>query len=143
MRAIGIDIGKRRSGLAISDELGLVAHPHSTVDDPDELVDAVGRLARETGANLLVVGLPIGKGGADTDQTRWVREKAAEIAQRLGLRVELWDERLSTREAQRRLSEAGRGSEEARYLADRASAAIILQSYLDASREGGSTERGL
>lgn len=140
MRTIGLDLGKRRSGLAVSDELGLVALPHSSVDDPEELIGAVDALTKETGASRVVVGLPVGSGGAETEQTRWVREMAAGISQRLGLDVVLWDERLTTREARRRLSEAGHGSRKSRYLADRASAAIILQSYLDASREGGSTE---
>jgi putative Holliday junction resolvase len=141
VRVIGIDLGKRRSGLAVSDELGLVAHPKATVDDFDRLIDTVAALSEETGAHRVVVGLPVGKGGSETEQTKWVRRMAEEISRRLGVEVVLWDERLTTKEARRRLSESGHKSKASRYLADRASAAIILQSYLDASREGGATER--
>ena len=141
MRVIGLDLGKRRSGIAVSDELGVLAHPHSTVDDPDHLLEAIRSLAQAMGAELVVVGLPIGAGGGDTDQTQWVRERAAEIEARLGLRVVLWDERVTTKEAERRLSEVGRGFRTTRYLAEVAAAAIILQSYLDATREGGRSGR--
>ncbi len=140
MRVIGLDLGERRSGIAVSDELGSMAHPHSTVEDPAALVDVLRALSEELGARRVVVGLPVGSGGTETDQTVWVREKAAELSERLGLEFVLWDERLTTKEANRRLSEAGRSRKRARHLADRASAAIILQSYLDFIREGGSTE---
>lgn len=139
MKVIGLDLGKRRCGVAVSDDLGVLAHPHSTLNDPEHLLEAIESVAAETGAHVVVVGLPIGSGGGDTDQTRWVRNRAEAIQKQLGLEVVLWDERLTTKEAAKRLEEVGRGSRDVRYLADAASAAIILQSYLDATREGGST----
>ncbi len=141
MRTIGLDLGRRRSGIALSDESGLLAAPHATVDEPERLIETLARLRDETAASVLVVGLPVGRGGLDTDQTRWVREEATRIAARLGMELVLWDERLTTREALRRVRESGRRPSRQRVLADAASAAIILQSYLDSKRQGEPAER--
>jgi putative Holliday junction resolvase len=135
-RVAGIDLGRARVGLALSDELGLLAHPRPPLDGSDvkRLVHALAALAREEGVVRFVVGLPLSLSGASTAGARRAARFCQALAQASGAEVELVDERLTTVEAERRLSEAGVPRRERRARIDGEAAAILLQQWLDTHR---------
>ncbi len=134
-RLLGVDPGQRRTGVAVSDELGLYAHPRPAVHAraEGELVEELARIAAEEGVAEVVVGLPISMSGADSAQTVEVRGLVERLRERLGLPVSTWDERLTSVQASRSVRE-GRTRTGA---TDSAAAALILQAVLD-SRRGAS-----
>lgn len=140
MRAAGVDFGSVRVGLAVGDELGLLAHPrpYLPAGDPRALFAALRALARDEGIDVFVVGLPRSLDGKERQSARRVRKFAERLTAETGVRVELVDERLSTVEAQGRLREQGLDARKQRSRIDSAAAAIVLQSWLDARR--GPTE---
>ena len=115
MRAAAIDLGKVRVGLAVADELGVMAHPRPYLDgrNPKRLLEALSAVAAEDGIGLFIVGLPRALGGAEGAPARRARKFAAELAARTGRRVELVDEWLSTK--RRAGACATRGSVNASY----------------------------
>ena len=137
MRVIGLDVGERRIGIAISDPTGLLASPHSVVQRSSRNEDfaRILRLVDELGAERLVVGLPLSLDGETGPQARRVLRYARALAARLPVPVEFQDERFSTATADARLWETGRRGKAA---IDAAAAAVILQDYLDRMRPGGS-----
>lgn len=137
MRVLGIDPGEVRVGVAVSDPQGIVAGPLTTLDADDDVASTVAELAAAHGCDVVVVGLPRGMNGRDTASTRRARDLAAALGAR-GLDVRLWDERLSSVEAERVLLSAGRRREQRRNERDRVAATIILQGWLDAA---GQTQR--
>ena len=133
MRIMGLDVGERRIGVAIADEGVRVALPVAVVERrelPADL-DAIARLVQEQGAEAVVIGLPISLNGSLGPQAQVVKAFGQELAARLALPIEYWDERLSTVEAQRRLADAGHRGSKAKGRRDALAAAIVLQSYLD------------
>jgi putative Holliday junction resolvase len=140
-RILGLDPGERRIGVAISDPDRSFALPlHSILADGREL-DALRTLAGAEEVSEVVVGLPIALSGEDTAQTRRVRDFAARLEAHLSLPVHLWDERLSTSEAQHRTEDSGRsrtrrgrGKQPPAIDTDAIAASIILQAYLDRLR---------
>ncbi|MCK6534540.1 MAG: Holliday junction resolvase RuvX [Polyangiaceae bacterium] len=134
MRAAAIDLGTVRVGLAVADDLGLLAHPrpHLSGKDGGKLIAALGRLAREEGIDHFVVGLPRRLDGREGPEAKRARLFAAKLGAATGVSVELMDEWLSTREATARLRERGIKAKEARALVDSEAAAVLLQSWLDA-----------
>jgi len=136
VRAAAIDVGKARVGLAVADELGLLAHPRQYIDgrDPRRAIDALAKLAREEGIGLFLVGLPQKLSGEEGPSARRARRFADQLRARAAVEVELIDERLSTHQARARLREQGVKEREARERIDSASAAVLLQSWLDGRR---------
>ena len=136
MRAAAVDLGKVRVGLAVADELGLMAHPRPYLDgrDPHRVVGALARLAEAEGITVFVIGLPRQLNGKEGLPAQRARRFAESLARRTGAQVELVDEWLSTVEAHARLREQGTTSREARERVDSASAAVLLQSWLDGQR---------
>lgn len=130
-RVLGIDVGSVRVGVALSDAAGTIASPHSTVPAGDDLIDRLADLAAQESCDTVVVGLPKGMSGRDTASTQMARAVAKQLAER-GLNVQLWDERLSSAEAERVLLSAGRRREQRKLERDPIAAAIILQGWLDA-----------
>jgi putative Holliday junction resolvase len=130
-RVVGLDVGDRYIGVAVSDPTGVLAVPRETLVgySPSDLREYLIRLKQE-GIEEVVVGLPITLSGKEGEQASKTREYVAALEGIEGLRVFLWDERLSSREAARRLREARGKSGEERI--DAQAAAVILQSYLDA-----------
>lgn len=145
MRAAGIDVGRVRVGVAVADELGLLAHPRAPVDgrDPRRAVEALASLAVEEQIGTFVVGLPRTLKGEEGPSARRARKFAGALAGRTGLPVELFDEWLSTREARARLRDQGVSDREARGRIDSAAAAVVLQAWLDTRRgpDGGQVEK--
>jgi len=134
MRYLGVDIGKKRTGLAISDPTGLIARPLEVVAggaDAAALGRALRPIVEREQVEGLVVGLPRRMGGEEGPEAVHARAVATHLARALGLPVELWDERLSTVEATDRLIEAGVRRQERRALVDKVAAALILQDFLD------------
>jgi len=134
MRILSLDVGERRIGVAVADEAVRVALPVAVVERrelPADL-DAIARLVQEQGAEAVVIGLPISLSGSLGPQAQVVKAFGQELSARLSLSIEYWDERLTSVEAQRRLSSAGHRGRKAKAKRDAAAAAIVLQSYLDA-----------
>ncbi|MCK9519775.1 MAG: Holliday junction resolvase RuvX [Dehalococcoidia bacterium] len=133
-RLLALDPGERRTGVAISDELGLFAHPRAAlIRGRRDLVDEVLRIVEEEGIDEVVVGLPLSMSGRESEQTRRAREFTARLRSRLSIPVTEWDERLSSVQAARTVT--GRERRSSGQL-DSAAAAVILQAVLD-SRRGG------
>lgn len=130
-RFLGIDPGSKRLGIAVSDESGTLASPLSPLEFDEDMPGRIAELAEKLGCRVVVVGLPVGQGGLESRSSLLARKLAQDLAQRSQLEVILWDERLSTKEAERRLAELGYDQRRRRKLADSAAATIILQSYLD------------
>jgi putative Holliday junction resolvase len=141
MRVLGIDIGRRRVGLAISDVSGTLARPLTTlkVADPADAVHRVSaevlRLASEDdGLEAVVVGMPAKLDGTPTDQTALATDFIAALVGRVDVPVFGRDERLTSREAESRLAVRERDWRRRKEKLDAAAAAIILQDYLDETR---------
>jgi putative Holliday junction resolvase len=136
VRAAGVDVGKVRVGVAVADELGLLAHPRAHLDgrDPRRALDALAALAEAEKIELFVVGLPRSLGGQEGPAARRARKFGRALGARTGLRIEFYDEWLSTREARSRLREQGVDDRAARERIDSAAAAVVLQSWLDGRR---------
>jgi putative Holliday junction resolvase len=126
-RVLALDHGAARCGAAISDPTGTLATPLDPVAAPDTRkgLQRVRALVEDTGAERVVVGLPIGLGGHDTDQTRAVRAFAERLSRILTVPVELYDERFTTRIAART---GGAASEDSR------AAAVLLEDWLTSRR---------
>ena len=136
MRALCLDVGERRIGVALSDELGLLAGPLTTVavGRPGRELEELARLARERQVEVVVIGLPVSLNGQEGPQARRVRAFAARLAPLLDVPVDFWDERFTTAEAERTMIERGMSREKRRARIDAAAAAIMLQGYIDDKR---------
>jgi putative Holliday junction resolvase len=148
-RLIAFDVGDARIGVAMSDYMGLLASPYTTIYVPrqeEQLWPLIQSLILETEAEQLVIGLPISLDGQIHAQGQRVQDFAARLQTRIEIPCVFWDERLSTVEAQRRLNESGgrlpppgrRGAGQKRkkkgspgQSIDALAATIILQDYLD------------
>jgi putative Holliday junction resolvase len=131
-----LDLGKARVGVAVTDDLGLYAHARAPLDGRrrKSLLAAIARLAHEEQIERFLVGLPLAMSGEHGLAARLAMAFAEEVANATGLEVELVDERLSTVEAQAQLHASGRTAREFRAQVDGVSAAVVLQSWLDARR---------
>ena len=132
-RILALDLGKKRIGLALSDPLRITAQglPNLVRTNKRADLEALGEIVREQGVGLVLLGNPINMRGAEGRQSVWVREFADAIRVRLGVPVQLWDERLTSVEAGRVLRQSGISIEKRAAAVDRLSAVILLQSYLD------------
>ncbi len=132
-RVLALDLGKRRIGLAISDELGITAQGLPTLERRNKRADlaALATLIREHRVTQLLMGNPLHMSGNEGRQSAWVQEFARALEQHSGIPVRLWDERLTTVEASRVLRQSGISIEKRAAAVDRLSAVILLQSYLD------------
>lgn len=133
MRAAAVDYGTVRVGLAVGDELGLLAHPRPFLDgrDPERVVRELAELAEQESIGVFLVGLPKTLDGREGVAARRARRFARRLAAATTARVVLVDERLSTTEAAQRLREQGLDSRAQRERIDSAAAAVLLQSWLD------------
>lgn len=141
-RILALDVGKRRIGVAVSDELGLTAQGLDTIERKNNREDfgALARLAAEKNAGMFLVGNPLHMSGQEGRQAEWVRGFADALSERTGLPVKLWDERLTTVAAERTLRQSGISLAKRKRAVDRLAAVILLQSYLDALALGGGSE---
>lgn len=146
MRALGIDYGTRRIGLALSDATGLLARPWKTIADAGDLPHAarvlageIARLASESdGLSSVALGYPRRLGGERHEQTVAVESLAAILEGLVSVPIVLQDERLSSREAEAFLARTEKDWRKRKALLDAASAAVILQDYLDSQPRASS-----
>ena len=134
MRAAALDFGKARIGLAVADELGLLAHPRPPLaaGSRKAALAALAALASAEKIERFVVGLPVTLSGEQGAAARRVRTFAQQVADATGCDVELWDERLTTVQAKRVLRDQGVSSRDERGVIDGVAACLILQAWLDA-----------
>ncbi len=143
MRALGIDLGTKRIGVALANSDGTLATPIEVVArSGDRASDhrAIAALAEETDAVVLVVGLPLSLDGTSGPAADAARAEADELAAATGLPVELWDERLTTVTADRDLMAVQMGGRARRKVVDKVAASVMLQAWLDHRRTTASTE---
>ncbi len=133
-RVAAIDLGKARVGVAVTDELGLMAHTRPFLDGKSRkaLLRALTALCREEGISRFLVGLPLEMTGGEGPAARRALAFAHELADATGVEVEMIDERLSTVEAGRRLHDGGVSARAQKSRIDGAAAAVLLQGWLDA-----------
>jgi putative holliday junction resolvase len=137
VRVVGLDVGSKTIGVAVSDELGLLAHPRQTIARKGTRADTetvAGIVAAEE-AGLVVVGLPLTLQGDVGHRARRVLVLVEALRARLGVSVETWDERFSTAAAERTLLAHDLSRARRKEVVDQEAAAFILQGWLDA-RQG-------
>jgi len=132
-RVMAVDLGSVRTGVAVSDELGMLAQPWKTLPGGDKALDAVSGAVAELKPSRVLVGLPRNMDGTYGPAAESARAFADQLRARVECAVELWDERLTTVAAQRALQESGRKARDQRGVVDQVAAQILLQSWLDRS----------
>jgi len=132
-RILGLDVGARRIGIAISDPLGVTAQGIDTLHRKNKKYDLqhLNRVIREYEVQEIVVGLPLRMSGAEGIQAGKIQEFAEELRKRFKLPVHLWDERLTSAEANRLLRETDLSIEKRGKAVDRMAAILILQGWMD------------
>lgn len=145
MRVLGIDLGERRIGVALGDTETGVATPLTVVQRRGDRVGehrALGHLAEEWEALLLVVGLPLSLDGSRGPAARSVEDEVAALGTACGVEVTLYDERFTTVTAERSLRAGGVGGRKRRKVIDAVAAAVLLQGWLDADPDHRSASEG-
>jgi putative Holliday junction resolvase len=134
--ALGLDVGRKRIGVAGCDGTGLIATGLTTIvrSSYDQDIDQIRQLVQERDINLLVVGLPYTMAGEIGAQAKQVQKFARRVAEKLDLALEYMDERLSSVEAENQLKAQKRFSSYNKGLIDQQAAQIILQQWLDLRR---------
>ena len=131
-KALGIDLGDARVGVAVSDDLGMLAHPLETISTQStNVVKRVLALASERSVETIIVGMPRNMNGSHGPAADKAKAFIEELRRETTLPIVAWDERLSTVSAQRALQEAGRNTRKQKSVIDQVAAQIILQSWLD------------
>src|SRR5580692_573250 len=136
-RYLALDVGSKRIGVAVSDELGLTAQPVLTLErrrSAREDLRSLARLTRRFGVVGIVVGNPLHLSGETSPRAAKTQAFAAALGELTGLPIHFCDERLTTREAHEILYEAGHARQKHRKVVDQVAATLILQSFLEAQR---------
>jgi putative Holliday junction resolvase len=135
-RVMALDLGEKRIGVAVSDELRLVAKSYAVVKRQSRREDFARyqQIIAEQKITLLVIGLPITLGGEEGEKAAWVRDYADDLRGLITIPITFWDESLTTVEAEASLRERGIRGKKAKDRVDAVAAAFILQNYLDARR---------
>ena len=136
-RILGIDLGRARIGVAVSDELGMLAHPVETIPATTDVMRRIAEIVREKDAERVVVGLPRHMNGSVGTGATEALAFAKKLQALLSCEVLTWDERLTTTAANRALRESGRKTRDSRGVVDQIAAQMILQSYLDSLPASG------
>lgn len=132
MKILGIDLGEARVGLAISDDLGMLAHPVETIAvKQTPVIPRIAEVVASRQVTRIILGLPRNMDGTYGAAAEKVRAFAEKLRAAVPCEVKLWDERLSTVAAQRALHESGRNVKQSRQVIDQVAAQMILQGWLD------------
>ena len=133
MRILGIDLGEKRIGLAVSDPLGLTAQAVTTLvrDDDEHILSELARVIEDKDVTEIVLGLPKNMDGSLGTQAEWASEFAECLRERFGLPVHLIDERLTSARAERVMLQADMSRAKRRKRIDVMAAQFILQAFLD------------
>ena len=134
MRAVGVDLGSARVGVAVSDPGGVLASPHSVIQrgrshDADHRTLAA--IVEEVGAGVVVVGMPLSLDGSAGPAAKAVEAEVEELRHVLNVPVEVYDERFTTVTAERSLGERGVKGQARRKVVDQAAATVLLQAWLE------------
>jgi putative holliday junction resolvase len=131
-RWLGVDYGHSRIGLAISDELGYFAHPYRTLQKTENVISELQAILDREKLCGIVIGLPKNMDGSLGESANLAKRFGQQIAEVFpAVKIIFWDERLTTREAQRALHASGKNTRQSKKMIDQVSAQILLQSYLD------------
>ena len=138
-RILGLDIGDKRIGVAVSDGLGLTAQPVFTLhrSRPAEDLRSLARMARKHKATAIVAGLPLHLSGELSAQARKAKSFAEDLATKTKLPLHFWDERLTTHAAHELLNAANYGTANRHLIVDQVAAVLILQGWMDAHQPPG------
>ncbi|MEM8861479.1 MAG: Holliday junction resolvase RuvX [Chloroflexota bacterium] len=133
---LGIDLGEKRIGVALSDGLKIAAQPFTTINRTSRKADFAqfGKIARENGVGLLVLGLPMSLDGSEGAMAKWARDYGTALGETLELPVVFQDESLTSEMAAGAMAEAGYNRKKMKGKLDAVAAALILQSYMDEHR---------
>jgi putative Holliday junction resolvase len=133
MRVLGLDLGARRIGVAVSDPMGWTAQGLATIQRQSEqqAIAEIRRVVDELGVTRIVVGLPRNMDGTIGPQARKVLTFSAKLRETLGIPVDAWDERLTTVAAQKSMTETRVSRARRKLTVDRIAAQLILQGFLD------------
>ena len=137
MRILGLDMGSKRIGLAVSDGLGITAQGVTTLERKDEktVLEFLKNIIKEKEVTEIVVGLPLNMDGSSGEQAKNAESFADILREKLGLPVKLRDERLSTMEVERIMIAGGASRAKRKKKIDKLAAQVILQGYLDSGRK--------
>ena len=139
-RAMGIDYGRARIGLALSDELRLLAHPLETVPNDKKALARVATLAKEREVDGIVIGMPRMMAGQPGSEAGEVSKFISSLKRQVSCPIVEWDERLTTVAAERALQSAGKKTKDTRGYIDQVAAQLILQGYLDREQMSRETD---
>jgi putative holliday junction resolvase len=130
---LGLDLGEARTGVALSDELCMLAHPLETIESgsTETVARRVQKIVAERKVDCVVVGLPRQMNGSLGLAAKGAQRFVEKLRPLVSCQIVTWDERLSTVAAERALRDAGKKTRETRGIRDQVAAQIILQSYLD------------
>ena len=136
-RVLALDLGKRRIGLALSDELGITAQGLETLHRTNirEDLATLAKLAVDRNVSLILMGKPLHMSGDESRQSAYTRDFAARLEGVTGLPTQFWDERWTSVQAERVLRSSGISIEKRAKAIDRLAAVILLESYLDSLRQ--------
>jgi len=139
MRILGLDVGEKRIGVAVSDEIGLTAQGLTTIvrSDIQKDIERLAAIVREYSIRKIIVGLPRNMNGTYGPQAGKTKEFVRLMQQVIPLEVVFWDERLTTALARRTLLEGDVSRKKRKEVIDRMAAVMILQGFLDRHRSGG------
>ncbi len=137
-RVLALDLGKRRIGLALSDELGITAQGLETLQRTTirEDLATLAKLAVDRNVSLILMGKPLHMSGDESRQSAYTRDFAARLEGVTGLPTQFWDERWTSVQAERILRSSGISIEKRAKAIDRLAAVILLESYLDSLPQG-------
>ena len=138
-RILALDVGDKRIGIAISDELGISAQPLATLERREGFkadLNDIAKIVEEYGVSKVVVGMPMNMDGSEGEQAAKAREFAERLRRRVRIPVDTWDERLTTAQAERTLIAGDRSRAKRKEVVDQLAAALILENYLAAKGSG-------
>lgn len=138
MLYLALDVGDKRTGLAVGDDGSGVVSPAGTIEAPpgDELLRRVVKAVHDHGPDEIVIGLPLNMDGTEGPQAAKVRDFGRRVAEATGLPVHYQDERLTSFAADQRMARTGRTHKEKKQLRDALAAAEILRDFLEQGRRG-------
>ncbi|MCK4463432.1 MAG: Holliday junction resolvase RuvX [Candidatus Omnitrophica bacterium] len=131
MRILGIDIGSKRTGIAISDELGITAQGLNTIESEKDLISRLKDIIKSEGVNEVVIGLPLNMNGSAGPQAEKAIKFCDLLKEEISIPVKLWDERMTTVEVERVMIEADISRHKRKKKIDKLAAQVMLQSYLN------------
>jgi len=130
LRILAIDWGEARVGLAMTDEMGIIASPYDVLPVSADVYDNIGDLVAEKSVGKIIVGLPVTLSGGEGEAAEAARSFAETLAELVDVPVDLFDERLTTRAAKRAMREGGAGRRKIKDKADAVAAALLLETYV-------------